>query len=194
MIYILDFEDSFTYNIFSELFLINSNIKVIEKKDHQVVLNTFQPSDILIIGPGPGHPDQYTNYFKAIREKVKQGYKVWGICLGHQIIGRALGLEIEHSKKPIHGQTKILKINKIIKKRFNFNFNELEVQSYNSLCFNLTAKNLELLSGLGSSYLENSEELELFYLNKMVSMQFHPESVGTSYRKHIFEKIIEYLL
>ena len=57
-IYLYDFNDSFTYNIYSEVYHLNKDIKVIKKSDSlshlESLVNTTEKS-LIILGPGPGH-------------------------------------------------------------------------------------------------------------------------------------------
>ena len=59
---ICDFEDSFTYNIFSELNRIGVDSNVVSfsgiKEFLQKMMNT-KDRHVIILGPGPGHPSEY---------------------------------------------------------------------------------------------------------------------------------------
>ncbi len=58
-------------------------------------IKRLKPSGIVISnGPGnPEHPAVVNSTVRVIRELIKMGYPVFGICLGHQILGLALGLK-----------------------------------------------------------------------------------------------------
>ena len=158
LIYIVDFEDSFTYNIANILFPYTNKIEVLNHKTF--FLENFQniilkPNIAIILGPGPGHPEQYKNYFKQIKilQNTTSLY-LMGICLGHQLIALQLNYKILRSRNPQHGEPIQLDWNNQI----------YSVQRYNSLA---------VLSH------ENNSEIMLLEYHNGRSYQFHPESVGS---------------
>ncbi len=128
-IYICDFEDSFTYNLFSDLTLESSDreiktIRKIEVIKFENILNFLQSKinsndsskEIIIFGPGPGHPDDYEYLTNSIQIlSGKKNLLLVGVCLGHQLIWSSLGYKTTHSSRPVHGQTESLILNKFWK-------------------------------------------------------------------------------
>jgi carbamoyl-phosphate synthase small subunit len=49
--------------------------------------------DGVLLANGPGDPGSMDSHVAEVRAMVDQGRPLYGICLGHQLLGRALGLE-----------------------------------------------------------------------------------------------------
>ena len=68
-IFFVDFEDSFTFNVISELKKMNINPKVVSVHDwKQEILEHPSINTLSILGPGPGHPDEYK--MKEVIQKI----------------------------------------------------------------------------------------------------------------------------
>jgi para-aminobenzoate synthetase component 2 len=179
----LDFEDSFTYNLIQEVEEIGISVQVInwEKFTGQ------EKADLLILGPGPGHPDDYSAIFDKIETWLGDGKKIFAICLGHQIVWKLKDFEIIPSVRPIHGQSVELPISQDVENWINLK-GPLKVQRYNSLAVKYSRfMDLEL-------QIIDGDELMLAKSSQIISYQFHPESVGTKCRKSFFIPILKDLL
>jgi carbamoyl-phosphate synthase small subunit len=72
--------------------------------------HTAGPSDVLssdidgvILSPGPGDPARLAAQVALARAVIDDGRPLLGICLGHQIVGRAAGAETRRLKFGHHG-------------------------------------------------------------------------------------------
>ena len=193
IISLLDFNDSFTFNIATYLGLLGYSFQVVPFHGIDAFLKSpFLLNNVhaLVYGPGPGHPDEYSNLFPSIK-KLFDCNKLFhlGICLGHQIIGRVFGNEVVRSKKPMHAQTVPLKVpfweNCFPKEAWG---KSIKVQRYNSL----TIKALKVKSGF-NEVLDENEEVLMRLFERGVSYQFHPESIGTSFPSLFFEPLNYFL-
>ena len=99
MIYIIDHQDSFTWNIvhqfsqFGKVYCSNYfdlNQKILDK------------SKIIVLSPGPGSPKDYPKTSK-IYKKYKGIKKILGICLGYQQILFCEKANIVQQRKIFHG-------------------------------------------------------------------------------------------
>jgi carbamoyl-phosphate synthase small subunit len=76
----------------------------------RVLPHTATPSDVLssdidgvILSPGPGDPARLADQVDLARAVIDDGRPLLGICLGHQIVGRAAGAETRRLKFGHHG-------------------------------------------------------------------------------------------
>jgi anthranilate synthase component 2 len=124
----IDFDDSFTFNVVQELTDVGVTVQVVNWKDFE----TLPQNGFLILGPGPGHPDDYQRIFPLLQDWVRHKKPLFGVCLGHQIFWRLMGEEIVRSKNPEHGQSIVLQLNQEWREWLRIP-GEVRVQRYNSL-------------------------------------------------------------
>ena len=182
MIALFDFEDSFTYNLYSDLKKFLSvdfgDIKVF----HWTKLTDLklQDYDLIVLGPGPGHPDEYSKIFPTVRSLISDKTNCFfAVCLGHQVLWRSLGAKVERLKSPIHGQGLELNIplGSIWSNQQLCPQGKCLVQLYNSLSVDIShVKKLNICLNL----LDRNNQLYGCHFKNGLSYQFHPESVGTS--------------
>jgi carbamoyl-phosphate synthase small subunit len=72
---------------------------------HTVPIEVALASDIdgLVFSPGPGDPARLAGPVALARAAIDDGRPVLGICLGHQIVGRAAGAETRRLRFGHHG-------------------------------------------------------------------------------------------
>ena len=109
-IILIDNYDSFTFNLYH--YISSFNIKVdVYRNDKINASDILKKSyDKIVISPGPGNPDQAGNCLNIVKKLYKK-IPIFGVCLGHQIIGQCFGSKIIQSKKMMHGKTSIIKHN-----------------------------------------------------------------------------------
>lgn len=81
--------------------------------------------DAVILSNGPGNPELYTSSINLITEIIREGIPILGICLGHQLLGLALGATIEKLQFGHHGinhPVKDLTCNKVFITSQNHNY------------------------------------------------------------------------
>ncbi len=194
---ILNFNDSFVYNIYSEIYKITHHSQIIEainiEKHLTFLLNEKKRErHVIVWGPGPGSPQEYKWIFPLIKKALShENIFNLGICLGHQLIFSALGMDVIKSKRPMHGQTEEV----IIPNWDCFFFDQIAkkvmVQRYNSLT--VDTRELEKIRLKNIQYLFANHELMGSFFDRTVTFQFHPESIGTSCPSIFFHPIRKYL-
>jgi anthranilate/para-aminobenzoate synthase component II len=188
---LIDFEDSFTFNIATHIFNMGCSLLTINHQQfYREADDLISKGRVFIFGPGPGHPSEYTQASEVITKIMSFGESrmIFGVCLGHQLLGQELGKIVEQSVFPRHGVSEPL----IIPSwphlfRENTQGSRVDVQYYSSLCLIGEARNQEkvLVNGHGEIIISS-------YLHHL-SYQFHPESIGTSCRDVFFDPIASFL-
>ena len=185
MIILIDNYDSFTFNIYHYLSEIGAKVKVF-RNDKITIKNIFKlKPQAIIISPGPKTPNEAGICLNLIKENMN--IPILGICLGHQSIGQAYGGKIIQCKKIMHGKVDLIhhngnKIFKGIEKSF-------QATRYHSLEVNKKKfpKELKIIAKTKDNII-----MGLCHRNKNIfGLQFHPESVGTSWGKKILENFLD---
>ena len=131
MFLLIDNYDSFTYNLvhyFGELgeeLLVYRNDSI--KAEEAVNLKIKG----IIISPGPCDPDRAGICLNLIKHAANRKLPVFGVCLGHQVIGQAFGNKIIKAPRPMHG--KLSKIEHVGKGVFRGIPNQFVATRYHSL-------------------------------------------------------------
>lgn len=181
---IFDYQDSFTYNIASELRILGLSVEVIPFEKIQTTYKDLKKSTskkILVHGPGPGHPDNYNFLYQDLKNLLAEDqFFHLGICLGHQIMMEIQGGRVVESAHPIHGRKILLKIpewGQIFDPQYWGKM--LEVQRYNSL--SLRKEGLVNMENYHDfQYVVHGDDVMMTFKRNQLTYQFHPESVGTS--------------
>lgn len=176
----IDFDDSFTWNVIQELEIAGFQVTVI----HWMDFETLPETDLLVLGPGPGHPDDYQRIFSLINEWLNQKKPFFGLCLGHQIFWRIRGETVYRSKEPLHGQRVVLELDSRWQNWLELP-SEVKVMRYNSLGLNeeVSIRNPDIQN------LVKDGEVMISRGERILTYQFHPESVGTSFRQAFFRPL-----
>ncbi|MFL5784551.1 MAG: aminodeoxychorismate/anthranilate synthase component II [Bacteriovoracaceae bacterium] len=176
----IDFDDSFAWNVVQELNSSGFDVNV----QHWMDFESLPEADLLVLGPGPGHPDDYQRIFFLIEEWLSEERPFFGLCLGHQIFWRLRGENVYRSKEPLHGQRIDLNLTQDWQEWLHLP-PVVKVQRYNSLSVpeEALARNPDL-KGLISE-----GEIMITRGKKILTYQFHPESVGTSFRHAYFRPL-----
>lgn len=170
----VDFNDSFAHNILSYLYSWGE-IEIINSNQIKAFLKTHKR---FVWGPGPGMAHEYGIDFDALRTSLNNPqHRHFGVCLGHQLLGLALGGSYIKEDFPKHGIAE-----RIVLPEWNdwgMHGQHITVQSYNSLAIELEATD-------DIRVWHQGKNLTMLATKNIFSCQFHPESVGTSCPELIF--------
>jgi len=172
-------------NILRCLTDLHCEIKIVPAETSgQKILN--EKPDGIFLSNGPGDPAATGKYaIPIIKQLIKSGIPIFGICLGHQILSLALGAKTSKMHLGHRGANhpvKNLKTKKVEITSQNHGF-KVEEKSIPS---NVNITHLSLFD-------KSIEGIEL--KNKPVfSVQYHPEaSPGPQDSKYLFNKFINYI-
>ena len=160
--------------------------------DIEVVPAKTSPEEVLKMNPdgiflsnGPGDPDPCDYAINSIKVMLEKKLPIFGICLGHQLLGLALGLETEKMKFGHHGANhpvKDLKTNEVFITSQNHGFTISENSVKNNNNVEVTHRSLFDNTIQGISY-ENG---------KVFGFQGHPEaSPGPQDIRKLFDKFLQ---
>lgn len=170
----IDNLDSFSYNIIHLIANLGRDVVVVDGRcSPPDFVDEIMKAHHVVIGPGPGRPEISPLSMAIAKRALSGNYRVLGICLGHQALGLADGMElIECPSGPVHGIPETIKFD--CSGLFS-NQGEGVMTRYNSLILsgepirlkvNITDETGRLIMGLTDG--ENVHGL-----------QFHPESIGS---------------
>ena len=186
-ILLIDNYDSFTFNLYHYLSSLKVNVEVIRNNkitEKEIIKEKYNK---IVISPGPGNPDQSGNCLRIVKKLYKK-VPIFGVCLGHQIIGQAFGSKIIQAKKLMHGKTsKIQSFRTGILKNLPKKF---EATRYHSVIIDkkTLSKNLEITA-------ETKDGLIMGIMHKKYNIhgvQFHPESIKTTIGIKILRNFLNY--
>ncbi|KAJ3698689.1 hypothetical protein LUZ61_002394 [Rhynchospora tenuis] len=223
---LIDNYDSYTYNIFQELTVVNRVAPVVIYNDEWTweyiydCLYEKKAFDNIVISPGPGSPmcaDDIGVCLHILRECGD--IPILGVCLGHQALGFVHGAKIAHAPEAVHGRLSEIEHtgHNLFKHIPSGRRSGFKVVRYHSLVIQANSLPKELVpiawttSDCTLSYLEAEHPCTIssplsitngssgYELTESVLMgvmhtsrphygvQFHPESIATSFGRQIFQ-------
>ena len=186
-ILLIDNYDSFTFNLYHYLSSLKTDVHVVRNDkitSKEILKNKFKK---IVISPGPGNPNQSGNCINIVKSLYKH-LPIFGVCLGHQIIGQVFGSKIVQSKKLMHGKT-----SKIISKKTGIFKNlpkTFEATRYHSLIIDKKTLSKDLIITA-----ETADGLIMAIQHKKYNLhgvQFHPESIKTKIGIKILKNFIKF--
>ena len=109
-ILVLDNYDSFVYTLNGYLQQLGAETEVMR---NDVVTQDALPAllsnyDAVLISPGPGTPADAGLSISVVKYALEHDLPVFGVCLGHQAIGEAMGATVRQAEELMHGKTSLV--------------------------------------------------------------------------------------
>ena len=175
MILLIDNYDSFTYNLYQAIGVLNSDIKVARNDEITIEEIEALSPEAIVISPGPGYPKSAgisVDVVKTFSGRVP----ILGVCLGHQAIAEAFGAKITHAKKQLHGKQTDITLN-TANPLFSGLPQTIKAARYHSLIADSTSLPPVL------SVIATDDEAQIMAIrhrdHPTYGVQFHPESILT---------------
>ena len=188
---IIDNYDSFTYILKQYFGELDGNPEVFfHDKITVAQIKKMKPTHI-VLSPGPGTVEESKDIgmMPKIIEAFYKTIPILGVCLGHQMIGKFFGGGIVRAPKIMHGKRSQIYhekggIFKGLKSPF-------DAMRYHSLALETRNSKLETIkeTAWADKHLIMGIEHEKY---PVFGIQFHPESLGTSFGKQLIRNFLNY--
>ena len=181
-IYIIDNYDSFTYNL---VHLIEDiGVDYILSRNDDIDFDELRKASHLLIGPGPGLPEDSGDLLKAIEISNTHNISVLGVCLGMQALLISSGCEMTNLHNVQHGAEEEIEV-KNIGILYEGLPQSIKVGRYHSWGFDAKSIGAEwTITSLAKDGFVMSIENQDW---RHFGVQFHPESIMTTGGKRIME-------
>lgn len=181
---LVDFYDSFTFNLAHYLEQLNVDVTVI--RHDELKLNELDQVDAIVLSPGPGLPTEKENLLSLLT-MFDSKKPILGVCLGMQAIGIHLGGSIENQQEVKHGVPANLKVKKNVQ-LFQDVPTSFQVGLYHSW------KVVGIPPEWQTAQLENGVLMSIEVPErKLFGVQFHPESILTENGLKILANFLKFV-
>jgi len=181
---LVDFYDSFTYNI--QHYLINIGCKVDVIREDELDVSSVYDYDCVVLSPGPGLPSEKRNIFSIIA-LCRNSLPIMGICLGMQAISEVLGGVLVNQNEVMHGR----KIQVVVLKK-GVLFKDLPEKINVGLYHSWKVEGLEeqfITAKSGNGVIMAIESIDEY----LFGVQFHPESILTEHGEQVLANFIQFV-
>jgi anthranilate synthase/aminodeoxychorismate synthase-like glutamine amidotransferase len=182
---IVDAYDSFVHIIDSYFQILGAGPVVIRAGEASVDRIAQERPDLLVLGPGPGHPAN-SGHVELVHA-FAQHVPIFGVCLGHQAIGLAYGAKISQASHLMHGKS--CRIDHDGRGAFADSAPLFHGTRYHSLIVEESSIPADLVVSARASddgYVMGMRHRTL----PIESVQFHPESITTEAGMNIFRSFM----
>lgn len=173
-------------SILSAILRYSSVLQVPYDTDFETIKKLNPDGIVISNGPGnPAHSAIVHSTIKTLKNLIKSKYPILGICLGHQILGIALGLKtykLPFGHRGCNHPVKCLDNNRIYITSQNHGYAILKEKNNKEVIFNWFNLNDGTVEGMRHKYLP------------VFSVQFHPEaSPGPYDTSFLFDNFFKFV-
>jgi len=186
-ILLIDNFDSFTYNLYHYLSSLKCDVEIYRNNQISIAQIKKGKFNKIVISPGPGNPSQAGNCINIVKYFYKST-PIFGVCLGHQIIGQVFNSKIIQAKKLMHGKTSL--INHTGKGIFKGIKKTISATRYHSLIIDEKTIGKDLIITA-----RTDDKIIMGIMHKKYNVhgvQFHPESIKTPMGLRLINNFLEY--
>lgn len=189
MLLLIDNYDSFSHNLARYFVELGQQVEVVRNDKIDCAGIAEYQADYLVFSPGPCTPNEAGITLEAIKQFAGT-IPMLGVCLGHQAIGQAFGARLIQARNIKHGKTSQVQ------------HGASALFHHVSPCFTATRYHSLLLEEASipkefsvsawcqdAGFAREVMAIEHKCLN-IAGVQFHPESLLTSYGKKILDNFL----
>jgi len=180
---ILDSRDSFVHNVAHAFRALDATVVIEQGGARRADAILDDGFDLVCVGPGPRGPDDLPALLAVVRGLVG-AVPYFGICLGMQVLGSALGVAVVRAVEPRHGVVDAIHHGE--EGLLRGLPNPLWAMRYHSLILAREPPNFMVTARCAAGQIMAIED----DARRAVAVQFHPESVGTHSRLTLFARAL----
>jgi anthranilate synthase component 2 len=183
---VVDNYDSFTWNLVHLIAPLVGDIDVVRNDETSALSVLAARPDAIILSPGPCTPTEAGISLEVV-EKCGTEIPIFGVCLGLQTIGQALGGSIVRAPVPMHGKLSMIRHSGgAVFRGINAPF---EATRYHSLVIERRTCPSDLLVTA-----ETEDGLIMAASHRSLpvhGVQFHPESIRSEHGETIIRNFLD---
>jgi anthranilate synthase/aminodeoxychorismate synthase-like glutamine amidotransferase len=183
---VVNHNDSFTYNMVAHLELLGAEVHVAQTYASIAEVVKFRPTHI-VLSAGYGHPKN-VRLFHEVLNHFEEFIPIFGICLGHQVIGLHYGAPIVKGEKIMHGKaSKIFHNGEGVFTGIRDRFGAQRYHSFVIKRGSLPSGKLRQTARTSDGTVMGVRSVKYPHI---IGVQFHPESYFTEYGSEIFANVL----
>ena len=176
----IDNYDSFTFNLVQYFWELGVEMDVVRNDQVDSSWILARNYEGIVLSPGPGSPKD-SGICREVVSNLSSDTPVFGVCLGHQVIGEVFGGRVDRAPRLMHGKTSpIIHSGEGLFSNLPIPF---DATRYHSLVILPETMPKELVV---TAWTEEGEIMGVRHVDRPVwGVQFHPESILTKEGKSL---------